>query len=117
MSATVMALHLAADPRVHLREGVNARALSPSDFDVPFDVIAADLSFISLTLVLPALSPLLHRHGDLLCLVKPQFEVGAGRLDKGGVVRDPAGISGPFSGSPRPPPRAGCKSRDDGSAR
>ena len=48
----------------------------------------ADLSFISLTLVLPALAPLLRPDGDLVCLVKPQFEVGAERLGKGGIVRD-----------------------------
>ena len=83
-----MAPLVAADPRVECREGVNARAVVPSDFDGPFDVIVADLSFISLTLVLPALSPLLHPDGDCVCLVKPQFEVGAGKLGKGGVVRD-----------------------------
>ncbi len=81
---------LAADPRVESREGVNARAVSPTDFDAPFDVIVADLSFISLTLVLPALAPLLRPDGDLVCLIKPQFEVGAGKLGKGGLVRDAA---------------------------
>lgn len=83
-----MVSSLAADPRVERREGVNARALSPGDFDALFDIIAADLSFISLTLVLPALAPLLRPDGDLVCLVKPQFEVGAGNLGKGGIVRD-----------------------------
>lgn len=81
---------LAADPRVESHEGVNARAVSPADFDTLFDVIVADLSFISLTLVLPALAPLLRPDGDLVCLVKPQFEVGAGKLGKGGLVRDAA---------------------------
>ena len=79
---------LAADPRVRLREGVNARSLAPSDFPHPFGLIVADLSFISLTLVLPALAPLLGEDGDLVCLVKPQFEVGPAKLGKGGIVRD-----------------------------
>jgi len=79
---------LAADPRVFSREGVNARTLTPADFPHPFGLIVADLSFISLTLVLPALAPLLGADGDLVCLVKPQFEVGQARLGKGGIVRD-----------------------------
>jgi 23S rRNA (cytidine1920-2'-O)/16S rRNA (cytidine1409-2'-O)-methyltransferase len=83
-----MAASLAADPRVFSREGVNARTLIPQDFPFPFGLIVADLSFISLTLVLPALAPLLTLDGDLICLVKPQFEVGPGKLGKGGIVRD-----------------------------
>lgn len=83
-----MAPELAADPRVCLREGVNARNLTPTDFPHPFCLIVADLSFISLTLVLPALTPLLASGGDIICLVKPQFEVGAGKLGKGGLVRE-----------------------------
>ncbi len=84
-----MASEIAADPRVQSREGINARSLSPTDFPHLFDVIVADLSFISLSLVLPALAPLLLPSGDLICLVKPQFEVGAAHLGKGGIVRDP----------------------------
>lgn len=83
-----MVPELAADPRVHSREGVNARTLTPADFPHPFSLIVADLSFISLTLVLPALTPLLTPDGDLVCLVKPQFEVGPAKLGKGGIVRD-----------------------------
>jgi len=79
---------LAADTRVHSREGVNARSLTPTDFPHPFGMVVADLSFISLTLVLPALPPLLGAGGDLVCLVKPQFEVGPAKLGKGGIVRD-----------------------------
>jgi len=79
---------LAADPRVHSREGVNARSLAPTDFPHPFGIIVADLSFISLSLVLPGLAPLLGAGGDLVCLVKPQFEVGLAKLGKGGIVRD-----------------------------
>lgn len=79
---------LVTDPRIDLRERVNARFLSPADFPCVFDLIVADLSFISLTLVLPALVPLLCPGGDLVALVKPQFEVGQEHLGKGGVVRD-----------------------------
>lgn len=82
-----MVPELATDRRVTLREGVNARSLTPSDFPYPFDIVVADLSFISLTLVLPALLPLLSVGGDIVCLVKPQFEVGAGNLGKNGVVQ------------------------------
>jgi 23S rRNA (cytidine1920-2'-O)/16S rRNA (cytidine1409-2'-O)-methyltransferase len=84
-----MAPALAADLRVTLREGVNARDLKPADFDHAFDVIAVDLSFISLTLVLPALVRLLAPGGDVIALVKPQFEVGRSAIGKGGIVRDP----------------------------
>ena len=83
-----MAAALAADPRVELREGINARYLTPADFSLPFDLIVADLSFISLTLVLPALAPLLTPRGDMVVLVKPQFEVGREHLGKGGIVRN-----------------------------
>jgi len=84
-----MVPELATDPRVTLSEGVNARFLTPSDFPSPFPLIVADLSFISLTLIIPALANLMTSGGDLLCLIKPQFEVGAGKLDHGGIVRDP----------------------------
>lgn len=84
-----MAPEIAADPRVQSREGINARSLTAADFPHPFDLIVADLSFISLTLVLPALAPLLAPGGNMICLVKPQFEVGAAFLGKGGIVRDP----------------------------
>ncbi len=84
-----MVAKIASDPRVQSREGVNARSLSLNDFPHPFDLIVADVSFISLSLVLPALAPLLTPRGDLICLVKPQFEVGQAHLGKGGIVRDP----------------------------
>lgn len=79
---------LAADPRVTLREGVNARSLSIDDFDGLFDIVVADLSFISLTLVIPAIAPLTVDGGQFVLLVKPQFEVGPSGLGKGGLVRD-----------------------------
>ena len=83
-----MAAQLASDPRVQSREGVNARSLTPADFPHPFGIIVVDVSFISLSLILPALMPLLADTGNLVCLVKPQFEVGAGHLGKGGIVRE-----------------------------
>lgn len=84
---------LALDERVVLLEGVNARSLDtgailPLNDDAPFDGAVADVSFISLTLVLPAMVPLVRKGGWLLCLVKPQFEVGPGGVGKGGIVRD-----------------------------
>ena len=87
---------LRGDARVTAIEGVNARTLSAdawaalSPADTGFDLIVGDLSFISLTLVLPALVPLLKASGDLLMLVKPQFELQPGQVGKGGIVRDPA---------------------------
>lgn len=105
---------LRADPRVLCVEGVNARSLDASDliaayedsiradgqfeledeeaasFVPVFDLIVADLSFISQTLVLPAVVPLLKDGGRLLTLVKPQFELQPGQVGKGGIVRDAA---------------------------
>ncbi len=78
------------DPRVTVCEGVNARYLKPQDFSEPFDLGVCDASFISTTLLLPAIAPLLKSHGEMLILVKPQFEVGRGQVGKGGIVRDPA---------------------------
>ena len=80
---------LQADPHVTCIEGINARELSKSAVAVrQFDLIVVDLSFISLTLVLPQLPALLAGDGDMLLLVKPQFEVGPENVGKGGIVRD-----------------------------
>ncbi|HNH34520.1 MAG TPA: TlyA family RNA methyltransferase [Rhodocyclaceae bacterium] len=80
---------LAGDPRVAGIEGLNARDLLPEHLPLPtYDLVVGDLSFISLTLVLPRLRPLLAAGGDLLLLVKPQFEVGPDKVGKGGIVRD-----------------------------
>jgi 23S rRNA (cytidine1920-2'-O)/16S rRNA (cytidine1409-2'-O)-methyltransferase len=78
------------DPRVEVREGVNARHLTAGDLPGPFGIVTVDVSFISLRLVLPALLPFLAGDGDLVCLVKPQFEAGRDEVGKGGVVRDAA---------------------------
>ena len=83
-----MAPEIAADPRVQSREGINARSLAPADFPHPFGIIVVDVSFISLSLILPALAPLLTAEGSIVCLVKPQFEVGPHHVGKGGIVRD-----------------------------
>lgn len=80
---------LRSDPRVVVIEGVNARRLAPSDFPTKFNLVTVDVSFISLTKVLPAFVPLLETGGMILALVKPQFEVGRGEVGRGGVVRDP----------------------------
>ncbi len=77
------------DPRVTVQEGVNARYLEPGDFPERFDLAVCDASFISTTLLLPAIRPLLKEHGEMVILVKPQFEVGREQVGKGGIVRDP----------------------------
>jgi 23S rRNA (cytidine1920-2'-O)/16S rRNA (cytidine1409-2'-O)-methyltransferase len=79
---------IAADPRVTERSQTTVRGLLPDDIDGPVDLLVADLSFISLTLVLETFRGLLREDGDAVVLVKPQFEVGRARLGKGGVVRD-----------------------------
>ncbi|MBX5482014.1 MAG: TlyA family RNA methyltransferase, partial [Myxococcaceae bacterium] len=81
---------LRKDPRVISRERVNARYLTDADLPEPVDVVVIDVSFISLTQVLPSVLPKLKPGGLLVALVKPQFEVGRERVGKGGVVRDPA---------------------------
>jgi 23S rRNA (cytidine1920-2'-O)/16S rRNA (cytidine1409-2'-O)-methyltransferase len=77
------------DPRVEVREGVNARYLAPADFPNRFHLAVCDASFISVTLLIPAFAPLLREDGTMVILVKPQFEVGKGEVGKGGIVREP----------------------------
>ena len=81
---------LRTDPRVEVREGVNARHLRAEEFDERFDLATMDVSFISAGKVLPAVVPLLKEGGLVVVLIKPQFEVGKGEVGKGGIVRDPA---------------------------
>jgi len=80
---------LRRDPRVVAIEGINARYLSPDDLPAVPDIAVVDVSFISLRLVLPAIVGCLAADGDVVALVKPQFEVGRGRVGRGGIVRDP----------------------------
>ena len=80
---------LRSDERVHVVERTNVRTLTPEQIDGPVDLIVADLSFISLTLVLPALTACAGPDADLVPMVKPQFEIGKERLGSGGVVRNP----------------------------
>ncbi len=81
---------LRADPRVVVMERVNLRHLDPGGLAEPVRLIVADLSFISLLKVAPALLPHLAPDGFLLPLIKPQFEAGRGQVGKGGIVRDEA---------------------------
>lgn len=76
------------DARVEVREGVNARYLTPEDFSQEFDLAVIDVSFISVTKVLPAIVPLVRESGAIITLIKPQFEVGRGEVGGGGIVRD-----------------------------
>ena len=94
--------NMRGDARVLALEGLNARSMTAEDllqanagapqplpdFEASFDVVCGDLSFISLTLVLPALVPLLKKEGALLFLVKPQFELQPGQVGKHGIVKD-----------------------------
>jgi 23S rRNA (cytidine1920-2'-O)/16S rRNA (cytidine1409-2'-O)-methyltransferase len=84
-----LAWSLRTDDRVHVHERTNVRTLTPEAIGGPVDLVVADLSFISLGLVLPALTGCAREDADLLPMVKPQFEVGRERLGAGGVVRDP----------------------------
>jgi 23S rRNA (cytidine1920-2'-O)/16S rRNA (cytidine1409-2'-O)-methyltransferase len=81
---------LRSDPRVLSREGVNARYLTSECLPERVSVMVIDVSFISLTQVLPAAIPFLSPEGTLVALVKPQFEAGRGQVGKGGVIRDEA---------------------------
>jgi 23S rRNA (cytidine1920-2'-O)/16S rRNA (cytidine1409-2'-O)-methyltransferase len=76
------------DPRVEVREGVNARYLTPDEFPTRFDLAVIDVSFISLKMILPSVVPLLKPHASMVVLIKPQFEVGRGEVGKGGIIRD-----------------------------
>ncbi len=79
------------DPRAVVHEGLNARYIELTDLGEPVDLAVCDVSFISATLILPAMVKVLKTPtGALIVLVKPQFEVGRGQVGKGGIVRDPA---------------------------
>jgi 23S rRNA (cytidine1920-2'-O)/16S rRNA (cytidine1409-2'-O)-methyltransferase len=78
------------DPRVTVIEGLNARSLELADLPFVPSLAAIDVSFIGLTKVLPAVAGSVSEDGEVLALVKPQFELGPEKIGKGGVVRDPA---------------------------
>jgi 23S rRNA (cytidine1920-2'-O)/16S rRNA (cytidine1409-2'-O)-methyltransferase len=78
------------DPRVVVHEQVNARYLSREDVPEPIDLAVCDVSFISVTLILPALPNLLAGGGEMVILVKPQFELAKHQVPRGGIIRDPA---------------------------
>ena len=84
-----LAWSLRDNPRVTVREKTNVRTLQPEQLGGAVDVTVADLSFISLITVAPALARCTTADGDLVLLVKPQFEAGRARVGKGGIVRDP----------------------------
>jgi 23S rRNA (cytidine1920-2'-O)/16S rRNA (cytidine1409-2'-O)-methyltransferase len=85
-----LAWKLRQDPRVTVIERTNIRYMPCALIQHPLDLIAIDVAFISLKTVVPALVRFIHGHTDIVALVKPQFEVGKGRIGKGGVVRDAA---------------------------
>lgn len=81
---------LRSDPRVVVKEQFNARHMTPADIGEAVRLAVMDLSFISLTKVLPAVFPVLGDGGEVVCLIKPQFELERDDISKGGIVRDPA---------------------------
>jgi 23S rRNA (cytidine1920-2'-O)/16S rRNA (cytidine1409-2'-O)-methyltransferase len=78
-----------SDPRVAVHEKLNARYLRAEDLGEPIDLAVCDVSFISATLIVPAVGPVLQPAGEMVILVKPQFEAGKGQVGKGGIVREP----------------------------
>jgi 23S rRNA (cytidine1920-2'-O)/16S rRNA (cytidine1409-2'-O)-methyltransferase len=78
------------DPRVVVREGVNARRLTPADVPHAVTLVTIDVAFISLRHIFPSLPPFLERPADVVALVKPQFEAGREEIEKHGLVTDPA---------------------------
>jgi 23S rRNA (cytidine1920-2'-O)/16S rRNA (cytidine1409-2'-O)-methyltransferase len=84
-----LAWKLRQDPRVVVIERTNIRAMKADTIPEPLDLITIDVSFISLKIVVPSVLNLLKNDGRIIALIKPQFEVGRGKVGKGGVVRDP----------------------------
>ena len=80
---------LRQDPRVVLMEKTNVRYLKPEDIGESLDFASCDVSFISLSKILPAVFPILKENGSMICLIKPQFEAGRDNVGKRGVVRNP----------------------------
>ncbi len=78
------------DPRVVVKEKFNARHMTPDDIGDSIDLAVTDVSFISLTKILPPMFDTLKENGQIICLIKPQFELNREDISKGGIVRDPA---------------------------
>jgi 23S rRNA (cytidine1920-2'-O)/16S rRNA (cytidine1409-2'-O)-methyltransferase len=89
VGATQLAWKIRTDGRVVVKDHTNARNLTEADVPELCDIAVCDVSFISVTLIAPAIPALLKPSGDVVVLVKPQFEVGRGQVGKGGIVRDP----------------------------
>ena len=85
-----LAWSIRTDPRVVCMERTNIRYVTPEDLGEPLDLSVVDVSFISLKIVLPAIKALLKPTGQVLCLIKPQFEAGKDKVGKKGVVREPS---------------------------
>jgi 23S rRNA (cytidine1920-2'-O)/16S rRNA (cytidine1409-2'-O)-methyltransferase len=90
VGSTQLAWKIRTDPRVVVKDHTNARHLAPGDMPELCDIAVCDVSFISVTLIAPSLPALLKVDGEIVVLVKPQFEVGRGQVGKGGIVRDPS---------------------------
>jgi len=84
-----LAWKIRSDPRVQVKEKFNARHMQLEDIGEAVDLAVMDLSFISLTKVLPAVFAVIKPEGQVICLIKPQFELERGDIGKGGIVRDP----------------------------
>ncbi|MDF1810560.1 MAG: TlyA family RNA methyltransferase [Verrucomicrobiales bacterium] len=84
-----LAWKLRSDPRVVSREGINIRHMVPEDIPEQVDLVVIDVSFISLTLILPPVFEVLKPGGSVICLIKPQFELKKEQVGKGGIVREP----------------------------
>jgi 23S rRNA (cytidine1920-2'-O)/16S rRNA (cytidine1409-2'-O)-methyltransferase len=89
VGATQLDWRVRTDPRVVVKDQTNARHLTPADIPELCDIAVCDVSFISVTLIAPVIPALLQPHGEMVILIKPQFEVGRGDVGKGGIVREP----------------------------
>ncbi len=83
-----LAYKLRVDERVDVKENYNFRYAVPADFSGPYDFACTDVSFISLSLILPPAASLLKEDGQMVCLIKPQFEAGREQVGKNGIIRD-----------------------------
>ena len=89
VGSTQLDWKIRTDPRVVVKDHTNARHLTPAGIGEPCRLAVCDVSFISATLIVPVIPPLLTPDGEMIILIKPQFEVGRQDVGKGGIVRDP----------------------------